>query len=908
VKTSKTRIWLCAAGIAVLVALTWLSPVTSVGSQELKPLFDASECAPVLDGYVDDGHSAGRGAIVCKYNKDPAGDPPPGDRPRENWNSLWLIYYPSVEEATAWIRDNYLTDDHLKPYSCETHNDCDRIERALLDRTDSSMYGYTMDLNTDPTNISMQRRFVYKSYGASIFVQGRAFESLDQAKAEVAALEQLAKTLVDAPREMVAEAEPAGTGTPGATAEPASEPTADPNAGKDCREYCKELDFPSSQYVSGETYPDCDCACSGDKVYFGGQCTSCDTVCAGDDKYTLKPQGEECSCLCKDPTQKWDRASGECVAGEDRTGMACAEYCDLVDPGLGWVAPGSGDTYPDCDCWCDPAGGAVTYINGLCVPCQSACTGDDVFLVQSSDGPCRCMCRDHTKTWDQATGQCVAAPDKTGMSCTDYCAQLGPGKATPLTSSGDTYPDCQCQCQEDGSRQYTFFQNQCVPCAEMCRGEGMMPFPQKKADCSCLCIDPQQKWDRASGTCVPLDGTECNGGNGCQPERGENCANCSDCTCTIVSAVDPKLSLSKVCQPQHPKADIRGCVVAEDETSPENQLATQESQWEECRDAWALMNLAKVPTLKGDGAAAMSNLSSLPQIAHWQRQCNCIPVGGVVLGNEAADPMICLIRCCDRLQDGIDSQEERIKDIIPVIRGPGIKTRPAGAEVEILEGQTVKIDGSLDLWGDRPNPLITTFGTGSPRSEYEVVHRPESGMEVYLYEGTYTHTYYDEAEGVVKQEEITTGEMLSIGPDGAPVSRSAFDPASRESCARGLRAPRSLGAWRAAWSGRRGRHRPAAFGRGNRYASAALRGRGWRRSRHGCACHNPCGSPLPDPVGAGGAHNRHPAQTVGIRPVEAACTEGTRAGLQCGHPVCCDSQRLLRVDVESLGRFKPIKQ
>ena len=103
--TSRTRFWLCAAGIAVLVALTWLAPVTSVSSQELKPLFDASECAPVLDGYVDDGHSAAPGAIICKYNKAPAGDPPPGERARENWNSLWLFYYPSDEEATAWIQD-----------------------------------------------------------------------------------------------------------------------------------------------------------------------------------------------------------------------------------------------------------------------------------------------------------------------------------------------------------------------------------------------------------------------------------------------------------------------------------------------------------------------------------------------------------------------------------------------------------------------------------------------------------------------------------------------------------------------------------------------------------------------------------------------------------------------------------
>ena len=773
-----------------------------------------------------------------------------------------------------------------------------------------------MGLNTEPTNISIQRRFVYETYGASIFVQGRAFESLDQAKAEVAALEQLAKTLVDTPREMVAPlnpagtgtpgatagstSEPAGTGTPGATAESTSEPTPDPNAGKDCREYCEELDSPSSTYLSGETYPDCDCACSGDKVYFGGQCTSCDTVCAGDDKYSITTLGGECSCLCKDPTQTWDRASGECVAGEDRTGMACSEYCDLVDPGVGWAAPGSGETYPDCDCWCDPASGGATYINGLCVPCQSACTGDDVFLIQPSDGPCRCQCQDHTKTWDQATGQCVPASDKTGMSCKDYCAQLGPGKATPLASSGETYPDCQCQCQEDGSREYSFFQNQCVPCTEMCRGEGMSPFPQKNAGCSCLCTDPQQKWDRASGTCVPLDGTECNSGNGCQPELGENCANCSDCGCTIVSLADPKLSLSKECQPQHPRADIRGCVVVEDEASPEDQLATQKSQWKECRDAWALMNLSNLQRGERGSVAAMSDMSNLPQVAHWQRQCNCTPVGGVVVGNEAADPMICLIRCCDRLQDSIDSQELRIEGIIPVVRGPGIKTRPAGAEVEILEGQTVKIDGSLDLWGDRPNPLVTTFGTGSPQSEYEVLHRPDSGMEVYLYEGTYTHTYYDEAEGVMKQEEITTGEMLSIGPDGAPVSRSAFDPESREPwwvnepyyvecpanayqegpdcycdqgyevdyCARGLRAPRSLGARRAARGSPRGCHQSAALGRGHRDARPA-RCRGRQRARHGYTCHNPCRPPFPDSVGAGGAYHRSPDQALGIRPDQA---------------------------------------
>jgi len=33
---------------------------------------------------------------------------------------------------------------------------------------------------------------------------------------------------------------------------------------------------------------------------------------------------------------------------------------------------------------------------------------------------------------------------------------------------------------------------------------------------------------------------------------------------------------------------------------------------------------------------------------------------------------------------------------------------------------------------------------------------------------------------VVKQAELSSGQMLSVGPDGVPLSTSAFDPASRE--------------------------------------------------------------------------------------------------------------------------------
>jgi hypothetical protein len=769
--TSKSGTWSLVAGALLLLALTWILSPRVVQSQERRPVFDVSECIPTQGGYVDNGHSAVPGAIVCKYHKPPAGNPD-----AENYKSLWLVYRSTPEEALAELRDSFLTDDHVKKFLCATWDDCDKIERGLLERSENSLYGYANTLTNDPVHYSLERRFVDGSYTATIFVQGEVFASLDEAKAEVAELEQLARALVAAPRDWIALVDRGSTGTPGAAAEAPS----DPNEGKSCSDYCKELDPPSSQYVSGETYPDCDCACWTGKIYFDGECVSCDWLCTDDDMYPITPHFQECSCLCKDPAMTWDRASGECVPGEDRTGMACSEYCDLVDPGVGWMAPGSGETYPDCDCWCDPSGGGATYINGLCVPCQSACRGDDVFLLQPIDGPCRCLCRDNTKVWDQATGQCLPAEDKTGMPCTEYCAQLEPGGGVPLASSGQTYPDCQCQCGEDKWREYAFFQNQCVPCSEMCRDQGISVFPRKDGECICVCDDPLWKWDQASGACVPLDGSECFTGNGCQTENGENCANCSDCTCDIVSVVDASLRLSKVCQPDHPLADNRGCVVAEESMTPQEQLETQEAQWRECRDAWALMNLSALSVFKGDAQVVMSAMASLPQVAHWQRQCSCVPESGVVVGNEAKDPMICLIRCCDRILDGINAQEERVKGTVPVVRGPGIKTRPADAAVEILEGQVVKIDGSLDLWGDRPNPLITTFGNGSPRSQYEIIHRPDSGMEIYLYEGAYTHTFYDEGAGAIGQVGIEPGEMLSIGPDGVPLSRSAFDVAARE--------------------------------------------------------------------------------------------------------------------------------
>jgi hypothetical protein len=115
-----------------------------------------------------------------------------------------------------------------------------------------------------------------------------------------------------------------------------------------------------------------------------------------------------------------------------------------------------------------------------------------------------------------------------------------------------------------------------------------------------------------------------------------------------------------------------------------------------------------------------------------------------------------------------------------VVRGPGVKVRPEDADIKTLEGQTVQIDGSLEMWGNRSIPQITTFGVGAPQSEYELLHRPGTGMEVYLYEGSYTYTYYDPTEDTVKQAEITSGQMLSVGPDGVPLATSAFDPASRE--------------------------------------------------------------------------------------------------------------------------------
>jgi hypothetical protein len=85
-------------------------------------------------GSADDGHSSIPGAIICKYYKQLAGNPD-----AENHKSLWLTYRPTPEEALAALRDNDLTDNHVKGFLCETWDNCDKIERGLLERTETSL-------------------------------------------------------------------------------------------------------------------------------------------------------------------------------------------------------------------------------------------------------------------------------------------------------------------------------------------------------------------------------------------------------------------------------------------------------------------------------------------------------------------------------------------------------------------------------------------------------------------------------------------------------------------------------------------------------------------------------------------------------------------------------------------------
>ncbi len=358
-----------------------------------------------------------------------------------------------------------------------------------------------------------------------------------------------------------------------------------------------------------------------------------------------------------------------------------------------------------------------------------------------------------------------------GMPCEDYCISQDP---IGFWVEGENYPDCKCDCGEGN----LFLQLKCISYMDLCPGEGMRMITDKDRPGVCMCTDPTKKYDVATRKCIDLDGTECNHGNGCEPDYGENCQNCSDCGCSFGSGENSQYNQYLSCNPNGANADIYGCVFEMPEKT--EQLEIMKEEWTQCRDAWALMNLAGGYGQTGYHSEVMGAIGDLPKVQKWQEKSGCIPTAGVVLGREAVDPLICLIRYCDRINTSIHEMEQQILQEAPVIHGPSIKINPPNAIVTIGALQVPQFTGQVSLYGDRSNSLMTTFGAGFVESQYEIVNNPDTGMTIYLYDGSFTYTYYDEGSYSIKQEVLRSSEMLSVDLAGIPISREVFIPAERE--------------------------------------------------------------------------------------------------------------------------------
>ncbi len=360
--------------------------------------------------------------------------------------------------------------------------------------------------------------------------------------------------------------------------------------------------------------------------------------------------------------------------------------------------------------------------------------------------------------------------DLIGKPCDQFCLSLDP---IGFWIEGITYPNCTCDCGEGN----IFTQLNCVTKNNFCSGEGMRVITDKDRPGVCMCTDPTKKFDLATGKCIDLDGSECNHGNGCEPEFGENCQNCSDCGCSFGSGANSHYSQWLACNPVNSKSDIYGCVFEMPDKN--EQLEIMKEEWNQCRDAWAIMNLAGGHGTTGYHAEVMGQLTELSAVQTWQQKSGCIPTAGVVLGREAADPMVCLMRYCDRINTGIHELEQQIQKNAPVIRGPSIKVNAPDVHVDIGPLQVPVFYGPGAIYGDGPVSLQVTMGAGFVHSKYEIVSEPNEGLKIYLFEGSYTHTFIDTDTKTAQQVNLLPGEMLATDMLGMPIIKKTFDPASR---------------------------------------------------------------------------------------------------------------------------------
>jgi hypothetical protein len=362
--------------------------------------------------------------------------------------------------------------------------------------------------------------------------------------------------------------------------------------------------------------------------------------------------------------------------------------------------------------------------------------------------------------------------DKLGMPCDEYCLSLNP---TGFWLDGDEYPDCICDCGLGN----TYVNMDCIPNSSLCNVEGVSLHQYKDGGSVCVCNDPIKKFDIATQKCVDLDGSECRLGNGCEFQNGENCANCSDCGCTFASPENALYNQYLSCNPGSAQADIYGCVF--EIPDKHEQLSIMKEEHDRCTDAFGIMNLGNI--FKGNKNlnrnTVMMQLNKLPDVDTWQKKSGCIPTSdGFVLGREAVDPMICLLRYCDRINTGIQELERQISGEIAVFEGPGIKINPPGTNINFIDGQIPNLTERINIYGDRPTTLISPLGAGTAHSIYEIDYDPEEGMVIALYEGSYTHTYFDPESGTAQQAEIEPGELLILDSSGVPIDLQNFDPST----------------------------------------------------------------------------------------------------------------------------------
>lgn len=379
------------------------------------------------------------------------------------------------------------------------------------------------------------------------------------------------------------------------------------------------------------------------------------------------------------------------------------------------------------------------------------------------------------------------SPTQEGPTCHDWCQSLDPigfwipGEETP--------PNCTCDCGPDA----VFFQQGCATCSTLCQREGQEVYQKPGGGCTCLCTDPLEKWDGKTGECVPVDADEQGGNNRCEIEVGENCQNSTDCSCSFTSPDAASYNQYLRCEPGNAKADIFGCVF--EGPDDEEMLAIVKEEYRQCTDAWLMMMLPSSLADSDFSQAQLNNvmggMGGLDQVSSWQQKSGCLPSdnygqsGGVVTGQEAADPLVCLMEYCRRVVGGAVRELEDRTGLgqRPVVWGSGIKVQPdTGSSpekhLEQIGLNAVRAYGGFDLYGDREATVETRYGIATVHSRYLLQVGETTGLKAYLFDGVMTYYYFH--EGQIWSVNLAAGQMFSTDADGVPGAVVPFDAAALE--------------------------------------------------------------------------------------------------------------------------------